>query len=353
MEFFAPIALLSAFFLGPAQAQSVDDHVNRLLLDRKIPGMVLVIARDGKIIHEKAYGYADVDKGIPMGLDSQFRLYSMSKPVTSIAMLQLMNAGKVSLETELAHILPAFSAHPSINIKQLLTHTAGISYRHSKLLHGSLDKFSAALALQPLEQTPGKSWTYGLSSDLLGAAIEKLSGTTLPEYFRRNIFAPLGMNQTSFSADPAKLVTMYRIDRATGLPVAIDGDKQSIRHHGAPSAGGGLVGTASDYMKLVLAIVSADSRVIPPAFAQQLVSNQLPDGVLVPPKVYPDSGYSLGLGVRLSDGPHLSSGSYYWAGKGGTIFWADPGRKLAVVAMTQVDGIRSDLELQLQQWIDR
>jgi CubicO group peptidase (beta-lactamase class C family) len=347
-------------------------HINALIAKKRTPGLVLMIVKDRKVLLHEAYGYADLEKRRPLHRDDIFRLYSMSKPITAAAIMKLVAQGDLKLDTLLHTILPEFAGNAPITIRQLLTHTAGFPYGGDwKSLTGwrywfsdplnsnnTLEQMTTKLASLPLAHDPGKQWMYGMSSDLLGAVIEKVSGEPLEQFLSRAIMRPLKMPDTAFFVDASRtkrLVTNYTYDRDAKASIRADDGARFTRTPTLSSGGGGLVGNAADYMRFIQMLVHPEEygHVLPSSYIRAMGSNQLPSGIsAIPPEIYPNTGYGFGLGVKLVDEQFLKKGSIYWAGKGGTLFWADPKQGLAVVAMMQLEGARSGLEKRLVPWVD-
>lgn len=347
-------------------------RINAYIAERRTPGIVVMIVKDRKVMLHEAYGYSDLERRRPLNRDDIFRLYSMSKPITAAAIMKLVEQGKLRLDTPLHAILPEFSGRTPITISQLLTHTAGFPYGGSwKSLTGwrywlidplndtnTLPQLATKLAALPTVRDPGTAWVYGMSSDLLGAVIEKVSGEPLPQFLQKTLFRPLAMRDTAFFVNTLqsdRLVPYYTYD-TDNMAAKRSGDDMRFRR--APtlaSGGGGLVGNAGDYMRFVQMLLYPDaySHVLTPALTLAIRTNQLPPAIpTIPQRVYSNSGFGFGLGVKLSDEQHLKKGSIYWAGKGGTVFWADPKQGLAVVAMMQLEDERSELEKRLVPWVD-
>lgn len=347
-------------------------RIEAYIVERRTPGMVVMIVKDRKVMLHEAYGYSDLERRQPLHRDDIFRFYSMSKPITAAAIMKLIEQGKLRPDTPLDAIWPEFSGRASITISQLLTHTAGFPYGGNwKSLTGwrywlsdplndnnTLPQMASKLASLPTVREPGTAWVYGMSSDLLGAVIEKVSGEPLPQFLQNTLFRPLAMRDTAFfvnTLESDRLVPYYTYDTDNKVAKRSDDGTRFRRAPTLASGGGGLVGNASDYMRFIQMLLYPDaySHVLSPALTRAITTNQLPPAIpTIPRKLYPNSGFGFGLGVKLSDEQHLKKGSIYWAGKGGTVFWADPKQGLAVVVLMQLEDERPELEKRLVPWVD-
>lgn len=360
----------------------------------RIPGAVVMVARGGHIVYRGAFGYADKETGRKMTMDAIFRLYSMTKPMVSVAAMTLMEAGKLQLTDPVAKYLPEFSALsvsvPAANglgqrsyalapaargptIQDLLRHTAGLAYGEittnalvrEAYIKGRLYKpefdynvtdlapaeFVRNLAAAPLAYQPGTVWEYSLAVDLLGRVVEKISGERLGDFLAERLFQPLGMADSGFSVPAEKgdrIAEPLARDPASGAPIhLIDVRKPPAED----SAGAGGVGTAQDYLRFAEMLVEGgrlDEQVIlSPTTLALMTSDQL--GPSIRPIISPGEmllgvpGYSFGLGFMVRMVPGLagvpgSVGEFMWAGYAGTFFWVDPAEQLAVVMMMQAPG---------------
>ncbi|MFZ5843243.1 MAG: serine hydrolase domain-containing protein [Pseudomonadota bacterium] len=368
--------LFTLLVTRPVSADSLSDHINAFIAEKQTPGLVLMVVKDGQVLRHEAFGVADLATQTPMRTDAIFRFYSMSKPITAVALLQLIDAGKLQLNTSLHSILPVFADQPPITMQQLLTHTAGFGYG------GSFDSFTGlryfwvnpmdqegktlaesmqALASLPPLHEPGTAWTYGMASDVQGAVIEQVTGQPLPQYLQQHVFLPLGMTDTGFyvqSHQRARLTAQHDVFAIPFVHKWFYRDDDVTEASTLPpklvSGGGGLVGTVADYMKFAQWLLQepGTATLLSAALREQMLQNQLPAGVgRLPDEVYSNSGYGFGLGVKLVDEAYLSQGSVYWAGKGGSLFWVDRKRKLAVVAAMPLTGAARGLEKRLVPWV--
>jgi len=339
------------------------------------PGATLLVARHGKIAWFEAMGALDPASRAPMTKDAIFRIYSMSKPVTSLAAMMLVEEGKLSLGDPVSRYLPQLGglkvgvekpgangptlelepARREMTIQDLLRHTSGLTYG----LFGSglvkkayLDakvwedypsnaELVDRLAKLPLMHQPGATWEYSHSTDVLGRVIEIVSRRTLGEFFSTRIFGPLGMRDTAFYvSDPAKharVVEPFAGDRSIGTNAELN-DPRVVQKW--ESGGGGLVSTATDYARFAQMLLNGGSlngkRLVSPKTVAYMTADHLGPGVASGPG--PGYGFGLGFAVRKDAGMASlpgSVGDYYWGGAAGTYFWIDPKEDLFVVYMMQ------------------
>lgn len=366
--------------------------------DRKHPGNSAVVARGGKIVWEHATGLRDIDAGDPFTSDTVARIYSMTKPITSVALMMLVERGLIELDAPLSAVLPEFSdCHALIpgataidqvercatpKLHQLFTHTAGFSYPFNPGVlaaemnelglvfrgdRGTLADATAEVAALPLAFKPGRAWEYSVSIDILGRVVEVLSGKTLDRYFADEIFAPLGMTDTAFNVSPD------RLDRFAALyspladdPMALNemrmgddplrrvdtGDDQSpFTRVTCFSGGGGLTGTIGDYLRFAEMLrrggALGGERLLSPSTVGFMCQNHLPGGADIAslgPKSFAEMpmegmGFGLGGAYLMDTGRnHVPGnvGDFTWGGMASTIFWIDPVADLSVVFFTQL-----------------
>lgn len=337
-------------------------NIKQLLAAENLPGLVILVRKNNEIIHHQAYGYADIEAQVPMTKEHLFRLHSMTKPITALVTLQVLAENNLALHTPLQAIFPEFKQHPDIPLWTLMTHTSGFSYGFKinrwagwKYLFSdigdsqTLVEFIGHLADLPLLSEPGVRWRYSFSSDVQGALVEKLTGKKLSENMHSRLFSKLGMQDTSFYVEPeraGRLAPLYSNNWFGTIP-NIKEDNSVTEEQGAESGGSGLVSTAQDYSRFVQLLMTPGSYpdIVRSADLALMTSSQLPQAIpTIPERYYSNSGYGYGLGVKLQDEEYLSKGSFYWAGKGGTIFWADPQKQLSVVVMMQYEGGNKILE---------
>lgn len=353
----------------------------------KLPCAVTLVARHGQLVWQHAQGMADVERQVPVALDTLFRIYSMTKPVTSIALMQLYEQGRFLLDDPVHKYIPSWrnlqvyksGVYPNfvttvptrpMTIRDLLTHQAGLSYGfscrtnvdaayrelnldgHSRLtLDGLIDELSRL----PLEFSPGSAWNYSLATDVCGYLVQQLSGMTLDDYFAKHIFEPLGMLDTFFSV-PADKLTRFAAcyQYQPGDTFSLQDDPQSS-HFRKPlrylSGGGGLVSSIADYYRFTQALANGGTldgaRIIGRKTLEFMRLNHLPNNTDLPSistggfseTPYDGSGFGLGFAVKTDIAKSQTIGSpgeYGWGGMAGTTFFVDPVEDLIVIFMTQL-----------------
>ena len=343
---------------------------------QRLPGAVVLVARRGKIGLHACVGRQDPAQSRPMALDSLFRIYSMTKPLVSVAALMLMERGQLALGAPVARYLPEFAdvqvcdpgvagglRRPRIapTVQDLLRHTAGLTYEilgdePVQQMYAQADfvslgytnrAFSQAIARLPLMFEPGTTFAYSRATDVLGSLIEVVSGQTLADYLDRHILAPLGMSDTGFvvpSAAHHRIAEPFALDPDNGLPVQLTDVR---RAYPMQSGGAGLVSTAADYARFLQCLLAGGvlqgQRVLAPSSVRYMTADHL-DGM--PQHFTQRSGYmlargvgfGLGVSVKLFDGQDClpgSAGLYGWSGIGGTTFFVDPAQELLAILMTQ------------------
>ncbi len=374
-----PAAPAAAGFSAEGLAR-LDRFFAREMEAKRVPGAVVAIARDGKLVHYKAYGVQDPATNTPMPLDAVFGLASMTKIMTSVAALHLNEQGRLPLKSTLATYFPAFGAMKvglpqadgslklvdqarPIFIQDLMRHTSGLTYggrgSHpiSKLyptgtqppMEGSIQAFVEALPKLPLAHQPGTAFEYGFSTDVLGAVVEKVSGQRLGEYLQANVWKPLGMVDTTFTLSDRvrpRLARAFANNPLDGKPQSIPViDKQMQFDCGGACA----MGTVGDYLRFGQMLMNGgaleEKRILSPKTVEHMTSNHLgPEirntvGIVEPHR----EGFSFGLGVAMRTTAGLSAvpgnpGEYSWNGAYGTQFFADPKEKLVVVVGTAAPG---------------
>jgi CubicO group peptidase (beta-lactamase class C family) len=355
--------------------------INGEIADRRIPGAVVLIERHGKTIYQEAFGWRDEANKVPMTTDTIFQIYSMTKPITSVAALMLVDEGKMRLDDPVAKYIPAFAdtrvgverkndkgetvlelvpQERPMTIEDLMRHSSGITtgwygdslvrkaYAKAGLYAGDFDNAELAerVARQPLAEQPGTEWDYGLSTDILGRVIEVVSGKSLYEFEKERLFDPLGMKETSYRVlDPAQQPRLAEL-----LP------EDNVARNAAPrdprlprrweSGAGGLVSTVSDYAQFCRMILRGGEldgrRYLKPETFKVMASNRLwPESGVNPSAYYfPGDGFGFGLGFAVrtargvANGPG-SIGELKWDGALGTYFWVDPKEDMFVILMMQ------------------
>ena len=336
----------------------------------RIPGVVMVVAQNGKVVLQTAYGKQDAAAGTPMTADSIFRIYSMTKPIVSVAALMLVEEGKMQLADPVEKFIPELkglkvgvekggslelvaSSRP-ITIHDLFRHTSGLTYGvfgksmvkelYTKNGVDSWDHTNAdlvkKLASVPLMFQPGSTWEYSRSTDVLGHVIERVSGQDLDRFLEERILKPLGMRDTAFYVDAANHGRIAE-------PFA---KEPLINVRTKPkylSGGGGMVSTAADYLRFAQMLLNGGEldgvRILSRKTVDYMTSDHL--GGVRGPAYLPGPGYGFGLGVKVrtsageADSPG-SIGDYDWGGLGGTYFWVDPKERLIGIWMMQAPGPR-------------
>lgn len=349
--------------LSAAGLADFNRQFHALVDERELAGVVTLIARHGEVVNLDAYGALDVSTGAPVAADSIFRLASMTKPVIGAAMMMLWEEGRWALDDPVAKHIPEFAdlkvrvkgggpvaqASP-MTMRQLMSHTAGFGrlgdYVDANLRGGDLKEMILKLAAMPLAFQPGTDWRYGPSVDIQGYVIEQLTGQTLDEFLQERLFGPLGMVDTGFFVDPAKVSRVSRIHRYVDGKVVPAGEGNVVNT--APpkflSGGGGLVGTAPDYWRFCQMILDggefAGRRYLRPETVQLMHTNVLAPGVNV--TLYSPDVVGLGFGMDFAIvqdpvAAKTSQGveSFYWGGAFGTWFWIDPLNHLIVIGLIQ------------------
>ena len=354
-------------------------------IDRqRLPGAVVLIARHGKIALFQSLGAQNPETGEPMALDSIFRIYSMTKPIVSVAVMMLMEQGRVLLDDPVGRYLPEFAlqqvadvsashdkprlrpASRPATVQDLLRHTAGLTYEfmgaepvHKQYAGADIGsrqrsnaEFSQALAALPLIADPGSVWEYSRATDVLGRLVEVLSGQTLGEFLHDHILTPLGMIDTGFSVSPrhhGRIAEPFAHDPDGGVPLSLI----NVRRDAAlQSGGGGLVSTAMDYARFLQFMLNRGEldgvRLLGPRTVDFMTADHLGTIPVNPssasPTVLPPGhGFGLGFAVRTAQGLAAmpgSAGLYYWGGIAGTTFFVDPALDLLALMMIQAPNQR-------------
>ncbi|NND81772.1 MAG: beta-lactamase family protein [Gammaproteobacteria bacterium] len=359
--------------------QRLNELADKYVAEGSYSGIVTMVARNGKIIHSNAAGTYGVNDETPMADDTLFRIYSMTKPVTAVAAMVLYEQGKFHLDDPVAKYLPELADLKVLKdgemvdpmqpatMRHLLTHTAGMTYgwtadnpvdkqyAEAKLFASKdLDEFIGKLAEIPLRFEPGSRYFYSVSFDVLGAAIERISGTTLDKFMHQNIFAPLGMHDTFFEVPADKmhrLASDQRWDHENNKIATIAPEhSRPFDKVGMYAGGGGLVSTIGDYMRFCQMVLNGGSldgvRILGPKTVALLSSDQLTpkvraEGVGQYPllDLYPGQSMAFAYGVVTDPDvmPDIASqGELSWGGVAGTKFWIDPKEKLIAIAMVQL-----------------
>ncbi|MCA8235495.1 serine hydrolase domain-containing protein [Burkholderia cenocepacia] len=372
----------------PALAERIDAVLSRQLDTQRLVGAVVLVARDGELVYRRAAGFADRESRTPMREDTLFRLASVTKPIVSAAAMALVAQRKLSLDEDIARWLPDFRPAlpdgrvPTITVRQLLVHTAGLDYRFNETdangpyaragVSDGLDDASITLAENlrriasvPLLFAPGTSWNYSLSIDVIGALIEAVCGVPLPDAIDALVLRPLGARDTGFVArDPARLATPYVNDTpqphllAENETVPIDegfvgvtySPSRALNAHAFPSGGAGMVGTAGDVLTVLDTLRAGGGTILPAELVDEMGRVQTGDWEL--PDL-PGAGFGIGFSV-LRDPQAAASpesvGTWRWGGVYGHSWFVDRARGLTVVSLTNTlyEGMNGQYTLDLR-----
>lgn len=371
-----------------ARLARIDAFVKTRYLDSgKLPHAQLLLARDGRIVHFSHQGAAR-EGGAAVDESTLFRIASMTKPITSLAFMMLVEEGLVALDTPVHHVLPElkgvgvyagggggvpFVTRPTaqpMRMVDLLRHTSGLTYsfqnrtnvdaayREGRIesWHGNLtlDEFVAALGRLPLEFSPGEEWNYSVSTDVLGAVVARVSGLSLDQFFVERIFAPLGMRDTFFQVPEDKIHRLsdcWTMQEGKGRVLYDRGEASAwSRFPKLVSGGGGLVSTALDYHRFNTMLLNRGVldgvRIVSPKTIDLMTTNHLPGGsdlaamsrALFSEATNAGTGFGLGFAINLDVAKTLipgSTGEFYWGGMFSTAFFVDPVERISMVFMTQ------------------
>ncbi|PQM26516.1 serine hydrolase [Sphingopyxis lindanitolerans] len=354
----------------------------------RFPGGHLRVLVKGKTIFDARLGHMDLARQTPWSKDAIVRIYSMTKPIVSAALMQLVERGTVRLDQPVADFLPGWrsqrvwvggsgesmetvAAATPVTLRHLLTHSAGLTYgtrlaqiggqtvedpvallyarADAAAAHGLL-AYADALGGLPLRYQPGTRWMYSVATDVVGAIVEAAAGATLGDVLSREIFAPLGMRDTGFFVPPAHKARLGACYMATADdPLRLVDDPESSPFLAPPrieSGGGGLLSTLDDYARFAEMLRRGGDGLLAPASVAAMTSNQLPGGgelkaiaLISDPRLLPDGmGFGFGLATTLDEARAgvPANGDYYWSGAATTIWWVDPARDLTVTFLTQL-----------------
>ncbi|MDH4240906.1 MAG: beta-lactamase family protein [Phycisphaerae bacterium] len=343
----------------------VKPAVQAFIDNKKIAGASVIVARKGKIALFETFGMMDKEAKKPMKQDTIFRFYSMTKPVTSVAVMMLYEEGKLKLDDPVSKYIPEFKGlkvytesgkhaeqEREMSIRDLLRHSSGLTYgffgntpvdkmymsRSVFAWDSSLQNMIDKLSEIPLLYQPGTKWHYGVSTDVLGYLVQKISGQPLDKFFKERIFKPLKMKNTAFHVTAKKIdrfAVCYGPNLTGGLRIVEDPNKSRyLKKPSILSGGGGLVSTARDYLRFCQMLLNKGrldgKQLLRPETVEMMTTNQLPDSV----KRGEDGGFGLGFSVRLKDG-EFPKGEYGWGGAASTHFWISPKDELIVIALSQ------------------
>jgi CubicO group peptidase (beta-lactamase class C family) len=361
---------------SPKRLTRIGAAMQRYVEEGKLAGMVTLVARRGAVVHFEKFGLQDIRAGVPMELDTIFRIYSMTKPITCVALMMLYEQGLFHLNDPVTRFLPEFEkvevltdggtledVHRMITIHDLLTHMAGLSYGDYQDTRAPIDKlyeqanlFDSQISLQemvrriaelPLAHQPGQGWRYSVATDVVGRLVEVISGVSLAEFMDREIFGPLRMEDTAYSIAPEKasrFATLYgktETGNLEELDAAIGGRYSEVKLY---LGGSGLVSTASDYLRFAQLLLNGGEldgiRLLGRKTVELMTINHVPAGLLplVMGEPWPGFGYGLGFGVLMDlaqSGIMGSVGNFRWSGWANTHFWVDPHEQLIGILMLQ------------------
>ncbi len=374
---------------SPARLDTLDAFVQRRYIDTgRFPGALTLIWRHGQIAHLRALGLADVERGVPVREDTVFRIYSMTKPLTTVAFMMLVEQGLVALDTPVHALIPEWKdlgvyaggfmetfrtrrpERPML-VVDLLRHTSGLTYGFQQASNvdaayrkldvldearaSTLDDMIRKLATLPLEFSPGTAWNYSVSTDVLGYLVGKLSGVPFPEFLRARVLGPLGMEDTDFfvrRGSEQRLAACYVATPGGGMKLQDDPARSTyLARPSLFSGGGGLVSTAADYLRFCRMMLGRGSldgvQLLSRKTVELMTTNHLPDGKDLPAlsrslfseATYNGIGFGLGFAVTLDPARTLipgSRGEFSWGGLASTAFWVDPTEDLIVLFLTQL-----------------
>jgi len=374
----------------------IDAAMKKAVDSGELPGAVVFIARGGKLAYAKSFGWQDKEKKIPMRPDSIFRLYSMTKPIVSVAAMILVEEGKLGLQEPVSKYIPEFKdmkvgvestdaatgkpvltladAKRQVTVQDLLRHTSGLTYgvlgqptAIKKMYNDAgifsqkwvLADFARAIAKMPLMFEPGSAWEYGHSTDVLGRVVEVASGQTLDVFLSQRILDPLGMVDTAFQVPADKVGRV-----AQPIPDAYTGKTPELLDLTLPQtffAGGhGLVSTAADYLRFAQMLENGGQldgvRILGRKTLEYMSANHINERINKGPSWLPGPGYGFGLGfaTRLETGQSEwpgSPGEFFWAGFAGTYFWVDPQEELVPVFLSQEPVRRQYYRVQMRNLV--
>jgi CubicO group peptidase (beta-lactamase class C family) len=374
-----PTASPEAVGLSSARLARVTELVKGEIAQGRYPGAVALVARRGKVAYFEALGQRDPQSGAPMTKDAIFRLYSMTKPFTSVAVMTLVEDGKILLNDPVSKYLPKLKglqvsvprvdpqtgrvsyalvpAEREITIQDLLRHTSGLVYGVFTSHAGVKEAYAKEgvdwenvtpaeqverLARVPLAHQPGSAWEYSLSTDVLGRVVEAVSGATLGQFLQERLFAPLRMTDTAFlvpNGKAARLAQPFAKDPVSGDTVKLLDVTVAQKND---AGGAGSAGTVADYARFSQMLLNGGQldrvRILGRATVAQMSSDHLGDIRVASPILPRGYGFGLGFAVRKETGLNWvtgSAGEYRWGGAAGTAFWVDPKEQMIVVWMTQ------------------
>ena len=352
----------------------------------RLPGTLVRVLHRGETVYSNVQGYADLASGRPLADDSIFRIYSMTKPIASIALMMLVEEGKLQLDDPVHRYIPSWkdlkvfeggtiktgwkTAAPKrpMQVIDLLRHTAGLTYgfqlntnvdaAYRRLGIGEIEKGEMTLermidllATLPLEFSPGDWWNYSVATDVVGWLVQVIAGEPFEQFLERRIFRPLGMVDTGFHVRDGqghRLATCYQPSPKGGIVVQDQAETSGfLQPPSFISGGGGLVSTADDYLKFAEALRTGSPRLVGRKTLELMVANHLPGGKDLPQlsrSAFSEAAYDgvgFGLGFATTTAVHKTmvagnNGDYFWGGAASTFFWIDPAEEMTVLFLTQL-----------------
>ena len=375
--------------LDATRLKNIDKHFKRYVDEGRLAGFAVAVARRGEVAHFGMYGAKDSDTGESITSDTMYRIYSMTKPVTSIALMMLVEQGLLQLTDPVSKFIKSFgetrvwntgtilkpmtaAQTEPMRVWHLLTHTSGLTYgfnyadvvddmyRRAGFETGlsyneSLEVVCDKIASLPLVFQPGSSWNYSMATDVVGRIIEVISKMPLDEFLEKNIFAPLGMTDTAFFVPEEKrsrLASLYRYDEVNHSKIKLDTlGNSSLENPKFLSGGGGLISTAGDYFKFIKMLEgrgkSGDVRIVSSRTIDLMTQNHLPNNADISTFgrpigeefLYDGLGFGLGFSVVVDQAKTrvaCPKGTFAWGGMASTAFWVDPVNEISAMFFTQL-----------------
>ena len=362
--------------MDPAGLKKLNEAMHGMVDAGNLAGVVTMVSRKGKVVHFDAYGKQDLENDVPVEKDTIFRIYSMTKPIVGVALMTYYDEGRFTLDDPVSKFIPEFEGlkvakedgpdgvpitedadHP-MTMRELMSHTAGLTYGlfsrsqvdtlYTKAgiitdpnqdLKGMIDK----LAKIPLRQQPGSMWHYSVAVDVQGYVLEVLAGKPLDEVLNERLFGPLGMVDTAFWVEPGKVDRFAHMYQKSGDKLQKVEFGQYLEEPKFLSGGGGLVGTATDYMRFAQMLANGGEldgvRILKPETVELMHTDHLPEAVTDMGPLYRGNRFGLDFSIVTDPNPatdhERARGEYWWYGIGGTWFGINPVQDLVVVGMIQ------------------
>lgn len=361
----------------PSAFSALENHFHQYVDEGKLPGVVSLVAHKGKVVYKDAYGMRRLDREQAIQTNTIFRLASLTKPITSVAVMMLVEQGKVQLETPVYQYIPAFKKvkvygkdgkleklHRPITVKDLLMHTSGLSTgyfdrtavgdKYKEVFKESpktLEELVERLPLLPLKHQPGEGWTYSYSTDVLARIVEVVSGISFSEFLEKNIFQPLKMEDTGFSVPAEKVerfAALYHTSKEGGLMMTdAPEDSPYSKNEIFGRGNSGLVSTVEDYYRFAEMLLQKGSlegvQILKPETVELMTQNHLLEKyvplTLEDIVTFPGHAFGLGFGVLNEKCPYGKAGTFLWMGATNTYFFVDPVSEVVGVFMTQFTDI--------------